>query len=95
MTIPCYTGVNNGSGDWKGKGIAMFVIVVWESDGPRFWVVGRKWSSEYPDARTFNSKRGAIATAKQFGPQATVVQDYGTGDDFTVYPPNWSPLDLD
>ena len=52
-----------------------YVIIVNTSEGTRFWVSGRKWSDEFPDAGVFHSLRDARATAKQFGPQAFVA-DY-------------------
>ncbi len=42
-----------------------------------FWVSGRKWSSEYPDAGTFHSLADAKRTARQFGQNARVVSNYG------------------
>lgn len=62
-----------------------FIIIIEEADGKRFWVSGRKWSGEFPDAGIFHNTQDAIKTAKQFGQQAKVVGDYGLESEQDIY----------
>lgn len=62
----------------------MSEYVVINAEGQFLGYGGRVWSSEWPEARTFDSITKALAAARHTGALCEVVEDYGIETQRTI-----------